>query len=81
MASDGETGDKKSDERVFLHDISNHLVVAQGMAGYVHGKLKKEKEEDSKELIRMGKTVKAIESMVEMVRNRREKLRSEAGES
>ena len=45
----------KSAERVFLHDLSNQLVVAQGMGGYVLGRLKKKDDVDPKELTRMEK--------------------------
>ena len=41
----------KSAERVFLHDLSNQLVVAQGMGGYVLGRLKKKDDVDPKELL------------------------------
>ena len=68
------------EERTFLHDVSNQLVVAQGMANFVFGKLKKEKEEGSKELERMGKAVRAVESIIELVKARREKLKRDAGE-
>ena len=67
----------KSAERVFLHDLSNQLVVAQGMGGYVLGRLKKKEDIDPKELTRMEKTVKAIDRMIVMVKDRREALRSE----
>lgn len=67
----------KSAERVFLHDLSNQLVVAQGMGGYVLGRLKKKEDVDPKELTRMEKTVKAIDRMIVMVKDRREALRAE----
>ena len=67
----------KSAERVFLHDLSNQLVVAQGMGGYVLGRLKKREDVDPKELTRMEKTVKAIDRMIVMVKDRREVLRAE----
>ncbi len=63
-------------ERTFLHDISNQLVIAQGMGSFVLGTVKKRTEEandlESKELIRMEKTIKAINKMIDMVKERRE---------
>lgn len=64
------------EERSFLHDISNLLVVAQGMSNYVFGKLKEEKPEDSKEVIRLGKSLKAINDMVDLVKQRREAVKA-----
>jgi hypothetical protein len=47
------------------------------MGGYVLGRLKKKEDIDPKELTRMEKTVKAIDRMIVMVKDRREALRSE----
>lgn len=65
------------EEREFLHDVSNYLVVAQGMTGYVFGKLSEEKPEDSKEVVRLKKAVNAIDSLVTIVKARREKIKQE----
>ncbi len=65
------------EERTFLHDVSNHLVVAQGMANYTLGKIKAEKPEDAKEVVRLTKAVKAIEEIINLVKARREKIKSE----
>jgi hypothetical protein len=72
----GEDG--ANDERTFLHDVSNHLVVAQGMANYTLTKIKAEKPEDAKEVVRLGKAVKAIDDMVALVKARREKIRTDS---
>jgi len=69
-------GDGADEERVFLHDVSNHLVVAQGMANYTLTKIQAEKPEDAKEVVRLQKAVKAIDEMVTLVKARREKIKS-----
>lgn len=63
-------------ERAFLHDLSNQLVIAQGMGGFVLNAIEKTSGEDSKELQRMRKTIGAIDKMIQMVRERREVVRS-----
>ncbi len=63
-------------ERAFLHDLSNQLVIAQGMGGFVLNTIEKTAGDDSKELQRMRKTVNAIDKMIQMVRERRETVRA-----
>lgn len=63
-------------ERAFLHDLSNQLVIAQGMGGFVLNAIEKTSGEDSKELQRMRKTIAAVDKMIQMVRERREVVRS-----
>lgn len=65
------------EERSFLHDISNQLVIAQGMGGFVLNSIQKESGDDSKEYERMGKTITAIDKMIQMVRERRELVRGQ----
>ncbi|MCK5882119.1 MAG: hypothetical protein KAG61_00405 [Bacteriovoracaceae bacterium] len=76
--SEGIAVDKESilHERSFLHDLSNQLVIAQGMGGFVLNSIEKAVDEDSKELQRMRKTVNAIDKMIQMVRDRRDAVRS-----
>ncbi len=62
-------------ERAFLHDLSNQLVIAQGMGGFVLNAIEKTSGEDSKELQRMRKSIAAIDKMIQMVRERREVVR------
>ena len=61
-------------ERKFLHDISNQLVVAQGMGGFILKALKKREDSSEKEIERMEKSLNAIKNMVEMVQSRRQIL-------
>lgn len=64
-------------ERKFLHDVSNQLVVAQGMGSIVLKSLNKsENELDPKVIERLGKTISAIEKMIKMVKERRNTLHS-----
>lgn len=66
-------------ERKSLHDISNQLVVAQGMSSFVLKALKKFQEEGnevSKEIERMDKNLKAIQKITAIVQERRALLHS-----
>ncbi len=60
------------EERKFLHDISNQLLVAHGMGTYVNKVLKEAYAEDSKEFQRSEKTMIAINKIIEMVKERRD---------
>ncbi len=64
-------------ERVFLHDISNSLLIAQGMGMFVLGALKQIPGEGSKEYERMQKVSKAVDKMIELVQDRRSLLKSQ----
>jgi len=70
-------------ERKFLHDISNQLVIAQGMGSFVLSALEREKANDpeSKELIRIKKTVAAVDKMITMVRERRDVVKGMMGDT
>ena len=72
--ADEQLSDLIMGERKFLHDISNQLVIAQGMGSFVLSALEREKgnDPDCKELIRIRKTVTAIDKMITMLRERRE---------
>lgn len=61
-------------ERIFLHDISNHLLVAQGMGTFVNRVVKKNFDEDSKEAQRSQKVIDAIDKIIVLVKERRECL-------
>jgi len=66
-------------ERKFLHDISNHLVVAQGMGNIALKNLKQAEENvsvDQKAIDRLEKSVKAIDKMIVLVKERRHVLHS-----
>jgi hypothetical protein len=65
------------EERTFLHDISNQLVVAQGMGAFVDGQLAKAGIDD-KVQERMKKVLNSVAKMVDMVKERRETLKSRA---
>lgn len=58
-------------ERKFLHDISNDVVVAQGMCSFVIRKVKEDKPLDTKDLERLEKTLEAIGKITRQIRERR----------
>lgn len=62
------------EERKFLHDVSNQLLVAQGMGAFVDGVISGQFEEDSKEAQRSKKALKAVDKIIELVKERRDKL-------
>jgi hypothetical protein len=69
-------GDVTLEERNFLHDLSNQLVIAQGMTSIVLKTLKKDEGIDPKVLDRLEKAVGAVNKQVEMVKDRRTILHS-----
>lgn len=65
------------EERKFLHDLCNHLVVAQGMGSVVLKGLNAQKDVvDPKVLERMEKALKAVEKMMVLTKERRSVLHS-----
>lgn len=58
-------------ERKFLHDISNHILVAHGMANLVLKAAKNSNTLEAKELERLEKTVEAINKMTALLKERR----------
>lgn len=61
-----------SSERKFLHDIANHLVVAQGMTSFVIKSLKEEQKCEPREIERLEKAFLAISKMSDSLKARRE---------
>jgi hypothetical protein len=62
-------------ERKFLHDISNQMVVAQGMGSIALKNIKaSEAEVDPKIIERLEKSNKAISKMIELIKARRTTL-------
>lgn len=59
------------EERKFLHDISNHIVVAHGMATFALRGIKDNPNVDAKEIERLEKSIEAINKMTEALRERR----------
>lgn len=66
------------DERKFLHDLSNQLVVAQGMGAIVMRSLNELEEGsiDPKIIERLDKGNKAIDKMIALIKERRVTLHS-----
>ena len=59
------------EERKFLHDISNQLVVAQGMGAMVLKKIALIEGIDGKIVERQEKTINAVNMIIEMLKKRR----------
>ena len=64
------------EERQFLHDLSNKLVIAQGMANIVLSKLKKEDNVDEAIIDKQVKAVTALNDQVTLLKERRSILHS-----
>lgn len=76
MAIDENLNKYIMEERTFLHDISNQLVIVQGMGDFILSALEKTMDAESKEVVRMQKVMKATRKIGEMVINRREYVKS-----
>jgi hypothetical protein len=61
-------------ERVFLHDMANHIVVAHGMANFVHRSLKDNKAVAEKDIDRLERAIEAINKMTALLKERRNLL-------
>jgi len=59
------------EERTFLHDMSNHIVVAHGMATFVLKVIKNIPQVEPKEIERLEKSLNAINKMTELIQERR----------
>ena len=63
-------------ERETLHDISNQLVIVQGMSGLVLKAIKRKQVMGNQELDRMEKVLVAAKNIAKMIQNRRNYLNS-----
>ena len=70
-------------EREFLHDISNHIVVAQGMASSALRALQEAELNNLDPVVidKLEKSVKVINKMIVQVKERRAKLHSISGKT
>ena len=69
--SDDVLKDVAAEERKFLHDISNHIVVAHGMATFALRAIKENPSVGEKEVERLEKSIDAINKMTDLLRERR----------
>lgn len=69
--------DMTADERKFLHDISNHIVVAHGMATFTLKAIKDNPNVGEREVERLEKSINAINKMTELLRERRSVLHTD----
>ena len=77
MSISDDLNEHITSERTFLHDISNQLVIAQGMGSFIVNHIKKNSDDpEAKECKRADKTMKAINKIIELVKSRREVVRS-----
>jgi triacylglycerol esterase/lipase EstA (alpha/beta hydrolase family) len=62
-----------AEERKFLHDLSNHIVVAHGMATFALRGIKGNQNSnvEIKEIERLEKSIDAINKMTDLLRERR----------
>lgn len=59
------------EERKFLHDLSNHIVVAQGMTNIVLKLMKEVEGLDESIVEKQEKALKALNNQVRMIKERR----------
>ena len=64
------------EERKFLHDLSNKLVVVQGMGSFISKSLANSESCTEKDLDRSEKLKKATAEMINLISKRRELLHS-----
>jgi len=69
--TDDTLKDVTAEERKFLHDISNHIVVAHGMATFALRAIKENPNVGEKEVERLEKSLDAINRMTDLLRERR----------
>jgi Ribonuclease G/E len=61
-------------ERKFLHEIANHLVVAQGMSSFVMKAAMENGKLEEKDIERLQKTIDSIKKITSELKARREVL-------
>ncbi len=72
--SDEALNEVSAGERKFIHDLSNHIVVAHGMATFVLRSLKSNSAVDAKEIERLEKSLDAINRMTDLLKERRAEI-------
>lgn len=63
-------------ERRFLHDLSNMLLISQGMASFVRKKMNENLETDHALIDKLDKSLNAMDRMVECIKEHRQLLHS-----
>jgi hypothetical protein len=58
-------------ERRFLHDLSNMLLISQGMASFVKKKLNDNPETDSTIIDKLDKSLNAMDRMIDSIKEHR----------
>ena len=68
-------------ERKFLHDIANHILVAQGMSSLALKALAENKSNEPKDINRLERAIEAINKMTALLVERRTFLQSLTADS
>ncbi len=76
--SDETSKETTAEERKFLHDISNHIVVAHGMTTFVLRTLRDNPNVEAREIERLEKALTAINKMTESIQERRAVLHAKS---
>ncbi len=66
------------EERKFLHDVSNHIVVAHGMTTIVLRTLRDNPNVEAREIERLEKALAAVNKMTEAIQERRAVLHAKS---
>ncbi len=61
-------------ERRFLHDLSNMLLISQGMSSFVRKKLNDDPTTDPALIEKLDKSIKAMDRMVDSIKEHRKLL-------
>lgn len=76
MTIQNDTQAMVMEERKFLHDLSNHIVVSQGMVNIVLKSLKDVPGLDIKTIERQQKALDAMNAQISLIKERRNILHS-----
>lgn len=66
-----------TDERHFLHDLSNPVAIAVGMVEILLKQADRDPNPDPKRIERLNKTLEALQRAVQLLENRRKALETE----
>lgn len=63
------------DDRTFLHDLANKILVLSGTAELLKSKFEKDKIDKEEVLTKLERVLRTSDAMVEMIKTRREELK------
>lgn len=76
---EGPLGELIKSSRSFLHDISNQLLIAHGMESFVINNLKKRGDIDEKIISKMEKSLKAMDKIMDMMKDHKQYIVTASG--